>query len=278
MSKEYKQFQEGLIRSILARPDEIANVVGLVDSKDFDDVNLKMVYESILELHLEGKPISLPEIALKIGESGGAIDAGWLFNLNNNMAQWIQAAPPNTWAKLLKIESTRNEAKNVLRESLEDIDKKTNNPLNIMDRTVSNLSKVSLDATSSEMFDINEAIDEFEEETREILRTGGVVDSINSAYPTIDHYTQGWGATHLITIGARTGIGKSVFAINNAVAAMAQDKTVLFFSLEMTRREVISRILLQCHVNSNEEKVRGLKKEKQKRQRKWPLKLLGHLG
>lgn len=243
MSKEYKQFQEGLIRSILARPDEIANVVGLVDSKDFDDVNLKMVYESILELHLEGKPISLPEIALKIGESGGAIDTGWLFNLNNNMAQWIQAAPPNTWAKLLKIESTRNEAKNVLRESLEDIDKKTNNPLNIMDRTVSNLSKVSLDATSSEMFDINEAIDEFEEETREILRTGGVVDSINSAYPTIDHYTQGWGATHLITIGARTGIGKSVFAINNAVAAMAQDKTVLFFSLEMTRREVISRMI-----------------------------------
>ena len=202
-----------------------------------------MVYESILELHLEGKPISLPEIALKIGESGGAIDTGWLFNLNNNMAQWIQAAPPNTWAKLLKIESTRNEAKNVLRESLEDIDKKTNNPLNIMDRTVSNLSKVSLDATSSEMFDINEAIDEFEEETKEILRTGGVVDSINSAYPTIDHYTQGWGATHLITIGARTGIGKSVFAINNAVAAMAQDKTVLFFSLEMTRREVISRMI-----------------------------------
>ena len=243
MSKEYKQFQEGLIRSILARPDEIANIVGLVDSKDFDDVNLKMVYESILELHLENKSVSLPEIALKIGESGGAIDTGWLFNLKNNMAQWIQAAPPTTWAKLLKRESTRNEAKNVLKEGLKDIDDKTNNPLNIMDKTASNLSKVSLDATSNEMFDIDKAIDEFEEETKEILKTGGVVDSIDSAYPTVDHYTQGWGATHLITIGARTGIGKSVFAINNAVAAMAQGKTVLFFSLEMTKREVISRMI-----------------------------------
>lgn len=243
MSKEYKQYQEGLIRSILSRPDEIANVLGLIDSSDFEDVNFRMVYESILELHLEKKSVSLPEIALKIGESGGAIDTGWLFNLSNNMAQWIQAAPPSTWAKLLKRESTRNEAKRVLREGLADIDKKEVNPLSIMDKTASNLSKVSLDATSSEAFNIDKVIDGFEEETKEILRTGGVVDSIDSAYPTVDHYTQGWGATHLITIGARTGIGKSVFAINNAVAAMAQGKTVLFFSLEMTEREVISRMV-----------------------------------
>ena len=243
MSTTYRKYQEGLIRSMLARPDEIVNVLGFIDSSDFDDVNLKMVYESILELHLEQKPISLPDIALKIGESGGAIDTGWLFNLNNNMAQWIQAAAPSTWAKLMKKESVRSNAKEVLKEGLKDIDNQESNPLMIMDKTASNLSKVSLDATSTEMFSIKHAIDKFEEETKEILRTGGVVDSINSAYPTIDYYTQGWGATHLITVGARTGVGKSVFAINNAIAALAQDKTVLFFSLEMTEREVISRMV-----------------------------------
>lgn len=243
MSKEYKQYQEGLIRSILARPEEIVNVLDFVDSKDFEDINFKTIYESILDLHLEGKSISLPEIALKIGESGGAIDTGWLFNLQNNMAQWIQAAPPRTWARLLKKESTRNLAKEVLKESLSEIEKKESNPLNIMDSTTSKLSKVSLSATSTEMFDINDAVDEFEEETREIIESGGKVDSINSAYPTIDYYTKGWNATHLITVGARTGVGKSVFAINNAIAAMEQEKTVLFFSLEMTRREVISRMI-----------------------------------
>lgn len=243
MSKEYKQFQEGLIRSILARPDEIVNVISQVDTKDFEDVNFKMIYDSILELHLEEKAISLPEIALKIGESGGAIDTGWLFNLSNNMDKWVQAAPPTTWARLLKKESTRNEAREVLRESLADIDKKDFNPLTIMDRAASNLSKVSLEATMDEAFDINDALDEFEDETKEMLASGNKVHSINSAYPTIDHYTQGWGATHFITIGARTGVGKSVFAINNAVSAMSQGKTVLFFSLEMTRREVISRMI-----------------------------------
>ena len=108
MSIEYKRYQEGLIKSILARPEEIVNVIDYVDSKDFENVNFQIIYESVLELYLEGRTISLPEIALKIGESGGAIDTGWLFNLDSNMAQWIQAAPPKTWAKLLKRESANN--------------------------------------------------------------------------------------------------------------------------------------------------------------------------
>lgn len=269
MSTEYKRYQEGLIKSILARPEEVINVVDFVDTKDFDDVNLRMVYDSILQLYLEGQTISLPEVALKIGESGGAIDTGWLFNLDSNMANWVQQAPPRTWAKLLKKESAKDKAKDVLREGLAEIDKKSSNPLTIMDSISDELSKVSLDVTSSESFNIDEAIDEFETETKEILSSGGRVSSINSAYPTLDYYTQGWGATHLITVGARTGVGKTVFAINNAVAAMAQEKTVLFFSLEMTRREVISRMIASLSLIPTQkiEKAAPLTEDEKQRQK-----------
>lgn len=243
MNKEYNRYQTGLIKSILSRPDEIANIVEYIDSSDFQDVHYKMVYESILELYLEGQSISLPEIALKIGETGGTIDAGWLFNLDDNMAQWVQAAPPITWAKLLKRESSKHKAKEVINEGLASISNTKNNPLDIIDQLASSLTEVSVAAAAGGRETIEDVIDEFEEQTRTILRDGGQVSTINSAYPTLDYYTKGWGATHLITIGARTGIGKSVFAINNAVAAMAQEKSVLFFSLEMTKREVISRMV-----------------------------------
>lgn len=138
-----------------------------------------------------------------------------------------------------------------------------------MDKIANELSQVSIDATSDEDISIEDIIDEFEEETKEILASGGKVATINSAYPTIDYYTQGWGATHLITIGARTGIGKSVFAINNAVAAMAQDKSVLFFSLEMTRREVISRMVASLSLIPIQdiEKAAPLSKEQIERQK-----------
>jgi replicative DNA helicase len=158
MSKEYNRYQEGLIKSILARPEEIANVVDYIDSRDFDNINFKLVYEAILELHLEKKPISLPGITLKIGELGGAIDTGWIFNLDNNIAQWVQAAPPQTWARLLKKESARHRAKNILQQGLSEINERKKDPLNLMDKIANELSQVSIDATSDE-----DIIDEFEE-------------------------------------------------------------------------------------------------------------------
>lgn len=243
MSTEYKRYQEGVIRSILARPEEIVEVIEFIDTNDFDDVNLKLTYESILELYLEKKTISLPEIALKIGESGGAINTGWLFNLENNISDWIQVASPKTWAKLLKRESTKYKAIETLKEGISEMTAEGVNPLDQMDNISSRLTEISVDADAGEAKDISEVVDNFIEESEKILETGGKIAAINSAYPSIDYYTQGWAPTHLITVGARTGIGKSVFAINNAVSAMSQGKSVLFFSLEMTEREVISRMV-----------------------------------
>lgn len=243
MISNYKRFQEGVIRSILARPDEMVNIIDHVNSTDFEDVNFKMVYEAMLDIFIEGKPISLPEITLKIGEKGGSVNPGWLFNLESNMVQWVQQAPPSTWAKLLKRESSKNRAIEVLKEGIESMNDNSKDPLALMDKVSTKLTEVSVEATSGDKFSIKESIQKFREDTVRLQKTDGTVVAISSAYPSIDSYTKGWAPTHLITVGARTGIGKSVFAINNAVAAMQQGKSVLFFSLEMTEREVISRIV-----------------------------------
>lgn len=243
MNNDYKRFQEGVIRSILARPSEIRNIVNFVKEDDFEDVNFQLVYNAMIDLFTDGKNISLAEIALKISEKGGAINSGWLFNLENNMIQWVEAAPPSTWAKLLKKESAKQKAINVLKEGIESINNISTNPLVEMDKISTALTKVSVSSASSEKFDIRNAIDNFKKDTVAIQQTEGSVAAISSAYPSIDTFTQGWAPTHLITIGARTGIGKSVFAINNAIAALQQGKSVLFFSLEMTEREVISRMV-----------------------------------
>lgn len=243
MSKENRRYQEGVIRSLFARPEQLVSVIDILDSNDFEDVNYKLIYESMVEVFLLGKAITLPEIALRIGETGGSIDTGWFFNLEQNISAWIQVAPPVTWAKLLKRESARLKARNVLTEGLVEVNDSKSNPLEVMDKISTNLTKVSLETSAEEKFDIKDAIEEFKQESEQIQKSGGKIAAISSSYPSIDFYTQGWAPTHLITVGARTGIGKSVFAINNAVTAMIQEKSVLFFSLEMTRREVISRMV-----------------------------------
>ena len=243
MSKDIVRYEEGVIRSLLGRPEELIKVLEHIEPGDFENLNYKMIYDSMLDLLLKKEDINLPAIALSISEKHGAIDAGWLFDLEKDVSQWVLKATPVQWAKLLKKESTRTKAINALTEGLQEAHDKKTNPLNVMDKVASNLTSISVATTSKERFDIKEAISRFREETVNLRETSGTVAAISSAYPSIDYYTGGWAPTQLITVGARTGVGKSVFAINNVLAAIEQGKSVCFFSLEMTEREVISRIV-----------------------------------
>lgn len=261
------RYEEGTIRSLIARPEDLVKVINQIDSSDFENINYKMIYEAMLDLLLEKANIDLPSIALKVSEKGGALDAGWFLDLAKNISPWIQKATPLQWAKLLKKEATRTKALNTLSEGLKEASEATSNPLLVMDKVSSQLTQIALETTAKEKFSIKDAISRFREETKELRETGGLTATINSAYPSLDVYTRGWAPTQLITVGARTGIGKSVFAINNIVAALQQEKSVCFFSLEMTEREVISRIASSLSMVSIQriEKAEELSQEEEER-------------
>ncbi len=60
----------------------------------------------------------------------------------------------------------------------------------------------------------------------------------------IDKYTTGLNKSDLIIIGARPGMGKTSFCLNIAKnVALGSNKTVCFFSLEMTRDQLAQRML-----------------------------------
>ena len=243
MGKNTLKLEEGLIRSLIARPDQIVEVGAHVDSTSFENVNFKLIYESMLDLLLAKEEVNLASIALKISDKGGAIDAGWLFNLEKDLSKWVIKATPVQWARLLKADNVRNRTVEALSEAVSEASDTTSNPLEVMDKVSSELTKIALESTANEKFNIKDAVSRFREETKNLKESDGYSNTISSAYPSIDFFTRGWAPTQLITIGARTGVGKTVFAINNIVDALVQGKSVCFFSLEMTEREVISRII-----------------------------------
>lgn len=66
---------------------------------------------------------------------------------------------------------------------------------------------------------------------------------IPTPLPTLSGYLNGgWQPGQLITVGARPGVGKSIFAANAAVAAVRAERSVLWFSLEQTRSELSRRL------------------------------------
>nr|QWS78781.1 replicative DNA helicase [Mycoplasma anserisalpingitidis] len=65
---------------------------------------------------------------------------------------------------------------------------------------------------------------------------------VPTGYDVLDKNTQGFKGGELIVIAARPAMGKTAFALNIATNAARNSKKVLFFSLEMSEFQLMSRI------------------------------------
>ena len=118
-------------------------------------------------------------------------------------------------------------------------------------------TSIILDAAEQRLFDIRS-----EDETKGLERVSSVIlqtfdrlddlnmekDSNSRAIPTgigdLDRMITGLNRSDLIILAARPGMGKTSFALNIARnVACKSRKTVAFFSLEMSREQLASRLL-----------------------------------
>ena len=89
---------------------------------------------------------------------------------------------------------------------------------------------------------VNETFDRLAKISNEETRKDFI--GIPSGFSGLDKITTGLNKSDLIIIGARPGMGKTAFALNLARnVAVNENKTVAFFSLEMSRDQLVQRVL-----------------------------------
>ena len=76
------------------------------------------------------------------------------------------------------------------------------------------------------------------------LESCTVIDKVKTGIPIIDKCTNGIAPSELVTIGAKSGVGKSALAVRIAINMFKADKKVLIVSREMSKKQVAERILL----------------------------------
>lgn len=65
---------------------------------------------------------------------------------------------------------------------------------------------------------------------------------LRTGWLDLDRMTLGWQKQDLIVVGGRTSMGKSAFALENVVRIARQGYQVAYFSLEMSREQLYSRM------------------------------------
>ena len=102
------------------------------------------------------------------------------------------------------------------------------------------------------------------DELTEMADSGEKIPGISTGLPDLDRMILGLNKSELILIAARPGMGKTSIALNMLLhAAMNLHKTVAMFSLEMSREQLVTRLLSRAALIPSQNLLTGQLSEQQ---------------
>lgn len=212
----------------------------------------RTIYEKMLELQNKGIEIDFTNLSCEIDEDD-------VNTFENGLMKILQHSPYsalnlNYHCKVLR----ELYLARVLQRSLLSVydtlmEKKCiSEPLEELERSLSIISSDDIDEGS----DMSDAVistlalmDSFRNNAGFVIKTG---------FPTLDMVLNGgFKYPELIVIGGRPSMGKSAFAIHFAKTAALNGKNVVFVSIEMTKEQIVTRMMCEAAGVTREMLYRG---------------------
>ncbi|MGM9544450.1 MAG: replicative DNA helicase [Romboutsia timonensis] len=229
-------YEEVIISCIMRDKKYLEEHEGEIKEELFFYEEHKLIIGAILSLYKKEKGTDILSVSDELSKSG-ALDyiGGDDYLVRIKRGYQNKEYFPQYLEELKELAYKRNvvEASENLIEGLENGDD-INTCLDKFERATERLEASEEDNTlASAMGEI------FEE-----LNSGKVINKVKTGISIIDSCTNGIAPSELVTIGAKSGVGKSALAIRIAINMHKEGKKILIISREMSKKQVTERILL----------------------------------
>lgn len=113
----------------------------------------------------------------------------------------------------------------------------------ILDRAEQAFNDLAEGRSITELAALADVVDDNLPQLQALLTTKRAISGLETGYPQLDGVLCGLHPGNVIILAARPSIGKTALALNIAENAVARGRKVALFSLEMTRQEILQRLL-----------------------------------
>lgn len=265
--------EQAVLGSMLTDKDAVISAIEVLDVDSFYREDNKAIYESILNLYNRAEPIDIITVKDELSSMGKFEQVGGLEYIAN-----LPDKVPTTAnvEKYIKIVEEKYLLRNLIKTSNEIIDmgyNPTEEVEDIMDFAEKKIFDIMKDKNQKGYSPIKDVLVESFTKLEELYNRKQHITGVPTGFTELDYKTAGFHGSDLVLIAARPAMGKSAFALNIATNAAVRAKVpVVLFSLEMSKDQMVNRILCsEAMVDSN--KVRTGKVEEDD----W-VKLAGSIG
>lgn len=248
--------EQALLGCLLVDPDCLT----LIQSEGFKTEYFylpqhKLIYSSILRIEAAGGAID-PLLVLEEMKKGGGFDDA---SGKQYLAQLAEAIPSTanvgSYAKIIKDKYYKRA---LIQESTTILERTQNEEADseeLLNDAEQRIYAIRQGKGTSEASRLGEIVIDEVYDTLTKLNSENRKDylGISTGYRQLDRTLSGLNKSDLIIVGARPAMGKTSFALNLALNVATKGRKVLFFSLEMTKEQLASRVI------SMHARIKGLK-------------------
>ena len=233
-----------LIGAILIDEDVLADVSEIVKSTDFYDKRHDMIYSAMIRLFEHHKPVDLLTLTDELKKKGVIDDTGgpaYLTELTNYVPTAAHAA---TYAEMVAQKAIRRRLIKASADITELGYQEDHSVQELLEKAEKELFSVSDQSLKQDLVSVETILLENFDRLEELHKNKGSIRGVKTGYRDLDSMTAGLQRSDLIILAARPSMGKTTLVTNLAYnIATINKQAVLFFSLEMSKEQLIDRML-----------------------------------
>ncbi len=237
--------EQAVLGAILMEPEAIAKVAEILNSSEYFYVtNHKVIYSAMLSMFTMGKSVDFVTVLETLKAERSFDDATG----KQYLMQLAQSCPSisniEVYAQYVRDKYDMRMLITTSRDIIEEASDGETDPTMLLDSAEQRIFDIRRGKDVQGLQRVDEVLVETFDRLDMLNRNDDSVRPVSTGIGDLDRVITGLNRSDLILLAARPGMGKTSFALNIAkhVACIAK-KTVAFFSLEMSKEQLASRLL-----------------------------------
>jgi len=240
-----QEAEQSVLGALLLDKDAVIAVAEFLLSEDFYDERHKEIYEAILTLFEERSAVDVLTVAEKLKKNKSLKRIGGASYLTDIANMVPTAAHVEHYGKIVKDLSVKRA---LMKAASRLVDFSADEGITsgeLLDRAEAEVFSLTQKHLTKAFTSVRDTLAESFDRLDELHKQGEGLRGISTGFEGLDNALAGMQKSNLIILAARPGIGKTAFGLEVAQhAAVVDKKSVGFFALEMSKEEMVDRLLV----------------------------------
>ena len=238
------QAEQAVLGSMLIDADCVKDVMDQLQTQDFYLRTNRDIFETIYQMFVYSKPIDGVTVAGEMEKNGKSNE-----QTRSYLVQLMEVTPTSAnvmeYVRIVQEKSLMRQVAFAAGSITTMVQQGTGSAGDMLEAAEQRIYAIRRGRSAQGMVPVSMVLGDVMSQLAELSARGGKsVPGLSTGLSAVDAKINGMNKSDLLLLAARPGMGKTSMALNIALAAAkASGKTVAIFSLEMSKEQLVTRLL-----------------------------------